>query len=375
MKSGIFECVKLLQMEQRHLFGSAAKSTHPYSNLQDQAFWDRAVAGTPPFAVDPVLDVPFAISRTDRVATAGSCFAQQIARALQTNSFHYFVTEPAPDHLAPDAAASYGTFSARYGNIYTTRQLLQLFDRAYGDFVPSLTSWRDKNGGYVDPFRPRIQTFRSTEDVLTDRAHHLARVRKLFENLDVFIFTLGLTEAWEHTADHAVLPLAPGVAGGEWDPGQYTFHNYSVQEVAQDLIAFVDRLRSVNPSCRIVLTVSPVPLAATYERRHVLVSTCVSKATLRLAAENCVAARDAVFYFPSYEIITGPHSGNHYFDDDLRSVTKAGVDHVMRIFFAHFCGQRSQQLTPATLRSLAAEMESVKDVVCDEEALVTDNLR
>lgn len=306
------------------------------------------------------------------MATAGSCFAQNIARSLHKKGFHYFVTETAPPELLPEAAhrANYRVFSARYGNIYTTRQLAQLFDRAYGEFTPELPAWRGRSGGYVDPFRPRIQPegFVSEADLLADRIQHLGSVRRLFENLDVFVFTLGLTESWEH-ASGAVLPLAPGVAGGEWDPEQYAFRNYSVEEVERDLLGFIDRLRDVNPSCRIVLTVSPVPLAATYEARHVLVSTCLSKAVLRVAAAGCASKRPQVCYFPAFEIITGPHAGGRYFDDDLRSITKAGVDHVMRIFFSHFAGSGRSAIEQGELRHLEAELESVGEIICDEEAL------
>lgn len=105
-----------------------AKAAQPYAGLPDYAFWNRSMAGVPPFAVDPVVDVPFQISPADAVATGGSCFAQHIARALRTNRFRYFVTESGPAHLSPEqaATANYGIFSARYGNVYTTRQLVRI---------------------------------------------------------------------------------------------------------------------------------------------------------------------------------------------------------------------------------------------------------
>ncbi len=346
---------------------------HPYAELPSYAFWGRAVAGVPPFAVDPMGDAPFRITSSEAVATAGSCFAQHIARALQQRHFRYFVTEPAPSHLTPAAAvaSNYGVFSARFGNIYTTRQLVQLFDRAYGDFVPTLSSWQGKGGGCVDPFRPRIEPggFASEAELFADRTRHFACVRQLFESLDVFVFTLGLTESWEHKPDGAALPLAPGVAGGQWDAEHYEFCNYSAGDVERDLLGFIDRLRSVNPSSRIVLTVSPVPLVATYEKRHVMMSTCLSKAILRVAAEGCATKRSGVCYFPAFEIITGPHAGGRYFENDLRSVTKAGVDHVMRVFFLRLAERPSAQQTVENMNCIAAELAAVGDIICDEEAL------
>lgn len=315
---------------------------------------------------------PFKISTTTKVATAGSCFAQHISRRLRQSGYNYYIVEAADAAIPKDIAAerNYGTFSARYGNIYTARQLLQLFDRAFNTFQPSQSVWERPDGRYVDPFRPQVEPagFDSPEAVRQDAALHLAAVRQLFETLDVFVFTLGLTEGWRAVDDGAVYPLAPGVAGGVWDENAYEFINFEIEDVFADMLAFVDRLTSVNAKARILLTVSPVPLVATYENRHVLVSNTYSKAVLRVAADKLVRARDTVVYFPSYEIITANATTHRYFDEDLRSVTEAGVDHVMRVFFEHLTSS-GQPMQGESLETLRKEFEATSKVVCDEEAL------
>ena len=246
--------------------------SHPYRDLPETAFWRRAVAGLPEVEVDPVVEAPFVIGRETPIATCGSCFAQHIARVLTQRGYNYLVTEPAPDE-DPDPE-SYGVFPARTGNIYTVRQLLQTFERAYGLFRPVDTAWRREDGALVDPFRPQVRKdgFATIEALEADRKRHLAAVRAMFEDCQVFVFTLGLTEAWVSTRDTAVFPLAPGVAGGEPGP-QYAFHNFDVEEMTADLRSFIRRLRVVNPDVRLILTVSPVPLVATYEAAHVLTAT------------------------------------------------------------------------------------------------------
>jgi hypothetical protein len=189
----------------------------------------------------------------------------------------------------------------------------------------------------------------------------------VFTEADWLFFTLGLTEAWRSRADGAVYPIAPGVAGGEFDPDAHAFVNFSVTEVRDDLFALVGRIHRVNPRLRIVLTVSPVPLIATYERRHVLLSTTVSKAVLRVAADEAERAFDQVAYFPAYEIITGQHHANPYYDDTLRGVTELGVAHVMRVFNQAVAG-RAQTADRATEAGDAAT-PSERDVVCDEETI------
>jgi hypothetical protein len=331
---------------------------HPYESLPTEQYWRKAVAGVPPFALDPLPPGTFRLSRSERVATAGSCFAQHVSRALQGAGFNFMAAEADAD-----------AFSARYGNVYTTRQLAQLFDRAFGRYRPTIAAWRRDDGRYVDPFRPRAvpDGFASPEEVETARETHLARVREMFLTLDTFVFTLGLTEGWRHTEDGAALPVPPGVAGGEFDPARYEFVNAGVAEMTQDVLGFLDALREVNRGARLVLTVSPVALVATYEARHVLVSNTLSKAALRVVADEVERARPDVHYFPSYEIITAPANLGRYLGDDLRSVNEAGVAHVMRCFFRHAEGGPAP-VTAAPL-DVRREGDRVSAVVCDEELL------
>jgi len=353
---------------------------HPYRSLPDSAFWRRSVVAEGA-AVDPVAGGFLAIARNDKVATAGSCFAQHVARHLAASGFNYLVTESAHP-IVPEAAAraaGYGVYSARYGNIYTTLQLVQLFDRAYGRFEPVEDVWAAPDGkGVVDPFRPTIQPggFASEAEMRADRAQHLHRVREMFETLDILVFTLGLTEAWISAIDGAAFPLCPGVAGGQFDPDRHLFRNLRVAEVREQIGAFADRLRSVNPAARIVLTVSPVPLAATASGNHVLPAATYSKSVLRAAAQEAAEDIEGVFYFPSYEIITGPQARGRFFAEDLREVTEEGVEHVMRVFLRHAAGVESP-VPPAEKRregadSFTARMAEWVETMCDEAMLDPD---
>lgn len=353
---------------------------HPYDGLPRYANWRRALVGVPPADVDPVVSFPFKLSATDRIATAGSCFAQHIARHLRRRGYNYFCTEAAHPMLSGEQAQqyNYGTFSARYGNLYTARQLLQLFQRAHGQFSPADEAWQEADGTWLDPLRPQIQPggFASLRELQADRRAHLAAVRKLFAELDVFIFTLGLTETWRARSDGTVYPVCPGVSGGVFSAEQHEFHNYTHEEVVADMLAFIDALRSVNPRARVILTVSPVPLMATAEDRHVLVSTTLSKAVLRVACDSIVKAREEVAYFPSYEIITGAYTRGSYYADDLRSVTEPGVAHVMKLFLKHATDRPAQQApvpaqNPAPAQSDAhlARSAHLVEVNCDETAL------
>jgi hypothetical protein len=352
---------------------------HAYSGLPGYCFWRESVATPAPHEVDPVVSAKFKISRSDRVATAGSCFAQHIARKLAEAGFGYFVTEAA--HPAFEAHVfkdfNYGVYTARYGNIYTARQLRQLLARAYGDFDPQEDVWSGEGGRVIDPFRPAIQPggFSCVAELKGDRMQHFAAVRRAIEEMDVFVFTLGLTEAWASARDGAVFPLCPGVSGGEFDRERHVFRNFGVAEVVADLEWIIEFIAARNPRARLFLTVSPVPLAATAEDRSVLVSTTYSKSVLRVAAEEIARAHAHVAYFPSYEIITGAHARYAYFAPDLRSVTEAGVQHVMRLFMKHYASETAAPAAKAeapernSTQQVVDRMEMAARVVCEEELL------
>lgn len=343
--------------------------TNPYRALPDHCFWSRSVSWIAPGHLDPMVEAPFRITPDLKVATIGSCFAQHIARHLARSGLNYFVAEAAPQgmHSEEAVARQFGLFSARYGNIYTVRQAVQLFDRAYGHFHPKEDVWA-RGDVFIDPFRPLVEPagFSSPETVRTAASEHLAQVRRVFGEADVIVFTLGLTEGWRSLVDGAVFAAAPGVSGGSFDPARHEKINFSSRDVRDDLQALCDRIRSVNPGARMLLTVSPVPLIATHqEDQHVLTATSYSKAVLRVAAGEVAQTNPQVSYFPSYEIITSAHSRGAYFESDLRGVREVGVAHVMRIFSRHFMDGEGGTAAPA----VSALAPSNADVVCDEEVI------
>jgi len=349
---------------------------HPYVGKPDFQFWKSAPGSRDPAELDPVTGTSFRIGRRDRVVTAGSCFAQHVARHLVMAGLNHHVTEPGHPMLPPEIRAefNYGVFSARYGNLYTTRQLRQLVERAYGAFEPLADFWEQPDGCVADPFRPQIQPrgFVSRAEARLDRERHLAAVRRAFEEMDVFVFTLGLTEGWEDARDGAVFPLAPGVAAGCYDPDVHRFRNFGTTEVIEDLNRSIEAIRARNPRVRILLTVSPVPLNATALERHVLVSTTYSKAVLRVAAEEVRTSWPEVDYFPSYEIITAPQTRGRYYAADARAVLEAGVRHVMGVFFRHYTSVEPAEAGPppaAAVDPHLAEMDEVIQTLCDEEAI------
>lgn len=338
-------------------------TVNPYKFQPQKAFWKTAVAARH-MADMQDLWTPLPLKKADRVATAGSCFAQHIGRNLALRGANYMDMEPAPPVFEDAAQArdwGYGVFSGRYGNIYTTRQLVQLFDEAHGNRTPVERVWQ-KGDRYFDALRPSVDPVGqdSPDTVIALREKHLAAVRAMFADLDLFVFTMGLTEGWEARADGTMYPMAPGTLAGSHDPDKYVFHNLRHAEILADMTGFRDRLLSVNPGARMLLTVSPVPLTATATQEHVLPATVYSKSVLRAVAGELAEDYDDITYFPSYEIISSHPMQGMFFNPDKRTVNQFGVDLVMQQFFS---GPLAAEFSAAQVAAAPV------DLICDEEKL------
>lgn len=344
-----------------------SRPAFPYDAAGPEHLWASAFPADA--VVDPQGPVKFRLTKASRIASCGSCFAERIAVALQRYGMSYLVREPGPRGITRELAARYGyaPYSARYGNVYSSLQLSQLFERALGTFVPQELPWRDGAGGYRDPFRPRIQPdgFENAAQLEAERDAHLAAVRSLLEDVDVLIVTLGLVDVWCSRADGAAFPRCPGAGIGEFDDRKYEHRRLSVDDNVAELERAIALLRRVNPSARVLLSVSPVHLAATIGEPHIGRASTYAKAVLRVAVETVVRRHEHVDYVASYELATLPQPGEGAYAPDRRHVTDRTAERVVRSFFQNFFGFDADELAAGECENALATTRE-----CDEDELL-----
>ena len=108
--------------------------SNPYVEQPSRAFWHNGVASVSFLELKDVYRPRYEISRENtRIAAAGSCFAQHIGRQFKSRGYQFVDVEPPLPMLSKNAWNDFGfnMYSARYGNLYSARQLLQLFARAH----------------------------------------------------------------------------------------------------------------------------------------------------------------------------------------------------------------------------------------------------
>jgi hypothetical protein len=186
---------------------------------------------------------------------------------------------------------------------------------------------------YLDPFREDV-VFNSIEDYQHDYDKHIAKAREVLTKVKVFVITLGVNEIWSLKATGHVFSRSP------WQMASSLVEHrvMSVEENVRELQRMLDLWRTHNPDLKIILSVSPVPLHATFRGHsaHVMEANSLSKATLRVAAEEFVKANKDVYYFPSFESVM--YATQNPWEKDQRHVSREAVSKVMTLFDRMFLG-------------------------------------
>jgi hypothetical protein len=304
---------------------------NPYIGLPGKNFWKTFINSN--FDLGEINNSYVKSSFTlTRIASAGSCFAANIIPFIKKTNVEYVMEEPTHSFLAKgNLKYNYDTYSAKYGNIYTPRQLKQLLMRALGEFDPTDKFWKTEIG-YIDAYRPGLAYKpKSIKDIEFITNHHLKAVIRAIQKADTFIFTLGLSETWQNSRDGAIYPVCPGTVAGEYNSKFHEFKNFSTNELSQDLEDAYKLVKRINNKIKMVITVSPVPMLATYTNNNVVVANAQSKSKLIVAAHEFVSDKLDVDYFPAYEMVIGPYVKNA-FENDNRTVTQQYIEKVMNEF-------------------------------------------
>jgi GSCFA family len=126
--------------------------------------------------------------------------------------------------------------------------------------------------------------------------------RQALADAGAFVFTLGLAEVWEDRETGGV--FWRGIPESVFDADRHVSRLSTVGENDENMARLVELIRIVNPTAPIVVTLSPVPLKATFRPISCITADCASKATLRVAIDQLMnRGLEGVYYWPAFEVV------------------------------------------------------------------------
>lgn len=260
---------------------------------------------------DPVID------KQTMITAFGSCFARHVENYLRVRGYKTSISV----YGDPENSNYWGeSLIIKCGEGFVnTFALRTQFEWVFSDKMPELRVWRKAEG-----------TIREYIDANKQAA------REIFYGTGCFIITLGLSEVWYNKQTGQVLWTA--VPKREFDPDVHGFKVSTVAENLENLRAIVDLIRRHRGDVPIVFTLSPVHLAATFRPVSCITASAVSKAILRVAVDELMRERvddKRLFYFPSYEMVTG--YVREPWAPDRMHPHLGMIEVVMNTFERHYC--------------------------------------
>lgn len=269
---------------------------------------DRKFIARFPDALDEMSDFPVAITKhlldtltfprvlsaSSRIFAAGSCFASNIAKVLNDQGY---------TAIANDFGESINSTMA---------------NREYFDWLCA-----------EEPYESELSKLISNDE--------RGKIRTEFLKSDVIILTVGVAPVF--------LEKATGKLRLQTDEGlgirrllrDCEFRTLSVTENVTHISHILETIRTHRPRATVFVTLSPVPLNATFEYPSAVIADCVSKSVLRVAVDEVMRQQpENVHYWPAFEAVRwiGGYSGDAYGKED--GSTRHVSTHIVQAITSEF---------------------------------------
>lgn len=227
---------------------------------------------------------PFSIEPRERMLFVGSCFADNIGRRFVEDKFRATVNP--------------------YGVMYNPASIMHTVKRWTGELVDAQSEASDSGSDVSQAINEAPQTA---------------------------VFTLGTNHVYVLNETGEIVDNCR-----KRPQRLFTERELSVDECADYLRDAVTMLRQINPSVRIIITVSPIRYA-----KYGFHGSQLSKATLLLAADKLTKEMDNVVYFPAYEIVNDELRDYRFYREDMLHPTDQAVEYIWQRFGETFFSKQT----------------------------------
>lgn len=249
-----------------------------------------------------ILPSEVIISHHQSLLLMGSCFAQSIGEKL--------------------AGAKFCTTVNPFGVLYNPSSIKKALERMLSGRMYDECDLFEYQGRWHSFEYHSSFSFETKEKTLKNMNEQLSVVAESVKNTDFLLFTFGtawvyrLQESGEVVSNCHKLPAK-----------MFIRLRLNVEEIVHDYKELITTLRKINPKVKVIFTVSPIRHWKDGANENNL-----SKAVLLLSVEALCKELEAVYYFPSYEIVLDELRDYRFFAEDMFHPSSQAIDYVWERF-------------------------------------------
>jgi hypothetical protein len=287
----------------------------------------------------PYICPKFKFTKPLKIFTIGSCFARNIEIFLKKDENIYL---PTLDFSVPYEEWPHKEISLRFRRAndplceYTPGCIRQRILNTVGEFDFDNETIIEENGKFFDLLLLNGVNGTSYERCI-ERRQEISNIYKHLLDSDLLLITLGYIESWALKDGNNLVFLNrfPGYNELLRRKDRYFFIRLGLDDSVAYLEEALINLKKLNRKLKILLTVSPVPISATFmPNSDCIISNNTSKSILILGAKYLSEKYPFIDYFPSYEIVMS--IGNYAFKEDLVHVKEEIISEVISYFIEFY---------------------------------------
>lgn len=254
------------------------------------------------------------ISHKEHLLAFGSCFSENIGKLLSENKFDIN--------------------SNPFGILYNPKSISQAINR----IIEGKTFAEDEiiyhNGVYHSLWHHG--DFSSTDrfTCINKINNSLTTATNSINRANILIITFGTAYIFRSRKFDMIVGNCHKLPASDFDRYRLDIHS-----IVEDWNILIKRLREINPSLKIIFTVSPI--------RHLkdgAHDNQLSKSTLLLAIDQLARDNEGTFYFPSYEIVLDELRDYRFYNEDMTHPTPFAIKYIWQRFSETFFNEKTSQI-------------------------------
>ncbi|QCR21004.1 GSCFA domain-containing protein [Pontibacter sp. SGAir0037] len=246
------------------------------------------------------------LSLHSNVVTIGSCFADVIGSKLRQNKVEALVNP--------------------FGTIFNPLSASLLIAAASGKSYPFEDHLVQHQGIWFAYDLHSSLSSPSKAELLLTIARRVQLTQASLQKADLLILTLGTAVGYKLNSTGDLVANCHKLPAK-----QFTRHLLSAEEIVTSLDKINALLQPINPTLKVLLTVSPVR----HLKETIEVNT-VSKAILRVACHQLTARHENMLYFPAYEIMLDDLRDYRFYKRDMIHPSEEAEDYIWQKFTAAY---------------------------------------